>query len=223
MDYQEVYEELKIQLKELEDELKLLYLNGDILVKEYKIIKDSLFDKEFLLTSFDRQRKELLKIKYKYIYVILSSIPSVIISFLPLIVGSVFQNSIFNFLFQNISLSKIYLSIIFLVFTEVIAGLIAKEVSNIIYNRLTYNIYNKIINSKEYQDILVRINDIELEINNIRNDLRNKNQERKELDSKIGECKKEISNVKGLMNYTKSKFDSKENNLSISRMKRING
>ena len=218
INYIELEKQLRDSIKELQDKIKKLELKRETLTQEKRDITNTIREEYTQLTILNTNKDNLLKHKYEFLINIISSIPSILVTLMPLIIYILITKNIELNFFD--SLLHVISIIPYITIAGIIVGPISSNLFNIVKKRLLKNHYQNIINSDEYQELL---HNIETVNNQRQENLRleaKKTNDINTINDNIKEISIEISELRGFLNFTSSKNTDKEITLNIARTKK---
>lgn len=204
VNYQEMYDKLKVQLENLEAkllELKKEYCERE---KEYSEVSYKLNDQEMDLSGLNNVKFKMLNSKHKSIELVLSVLLAVIV----VLSGIALGKFAFTFISKEIPLSFLVSSVVTFVGTMCVFSALILGIMPMFEKRMKQRSSNKIINSLEYQEVLKKINELENDIK-LTTDLKiRKSVEVCSIEEEYKPLEKEISTKKIVLNYIESEMNS---------------
>lgn len=212
--YHALYEKVSNELKELEERLKELDLKRLSIKDDYEMSEENLWEQEDILSNLESKRDD---IPYKNRFVI--SIYAGILALVCVIfVFSLYFNGLIKTLLLFPTLSEGVQALI-LLFSSILGllgcGLSSSVLADKIQKKLEKKSIKKIINSKEYQELLSKINILVNELDTIRKTTIEKEKTYKKANEEYEKCKKERDEKKLLVEYISKQMTPTENTLHM--------
>lgn len=218
-DYQVLYDKVKKELEQLEVTLKELYIKKLSTKDEYNSIADKIEEQEDLLDELECE-KGAMPYKHDFIISVLSGVLA-IGSGIGLIIACF--RALANITKELVLVSQIPFNQIATPLTQGLilsilgSGTLVGKIGIKVQQKLESWSFNKIINSKEYQDLLEKINKLDSELSLIRIETIEKERIMNEAEEQYKACKKDRDEKKMLVEYIGKQINPVETTLNLNK------
>jgi len=217
INYIEIQRQLEFEITELQNKINDLVRERRILMGEKKVVCETISRKKQELRVLNIKKEELLTYRYEFLVNIVAGLPSFLITLLPLLVTKIF---LFDDILQMTGI--IYKAINVIFYTILSTALIIPIVDiifNSIRNLLLKKHFAKLANSKEYKNVLKRIEVLNSEIKLNENIELDKLRGINKINDTIKSYNDDISEIRTFLNFIESKNIVKETSIHLDKKK----